>query len=305
MYWPSNVRPTDAEENAYYEQKYPQKEKMADRFTSPEIDAAVAGIFKGRKAARFLVLPDMHIPQHDVPAVNAVMTYALHEKQNGVPFNGWIQIGDFQNFKGLSKHSEFDKIGLEGARVRKDTDAGNAFLDRIQSIIPDNGFLLEGNHDERLARWIKANPQFAGLGITVPELLRLDDRNIIWVPNWSEGKVLRIGKVVFVHGSIIRKHHAAGMMDKFQTCVVYGHAHDEQLFSAVSAADDNVRVAHCIGCLQDRRDYWEQFNGNRWQTAFADFTFFKDGGFSYVVHKIVDNRFSAGGRVFGPKGLIR
>lgn len=276
---------------------------MHDRFTSPEIERAIKGLFAKSSSVRMLVLPDLHIPQHDVPATNLVLNFAAHEKKHGVPFNGWIQIGDFQNFKGLSKHSEFDKIGLEGARIRKDTDAGNLFLDRLQAVVPGQGFLLQGNHDERLIRYVKANPLLDGLGLTVPELLRLDERNIIWIPNWSDGKVLRIGKATFVHGSIIRKHHAAGMMDKFQSCVFYGHVHDEQVYSAVSAADDTVRVAHSLCCLQDRRDYWEQFNGNRWQTGFGDFTFFRDGSFSYVVHKIVDNKMVSAGRTFTPKGI--
>ncbi len=276
------------------------------RFTSPELQKAQKAVFNDWNWTRYLVLPDIHIPQHDRKAVELVLNYARHERDNERPFQGFIQIGDFMNFKQLSKHSEFDKLSLEGARIRKDADAANAFLDELQEIIPPENpsFIIEGNHDYRIKRYIKENPLLADLGLSVPELLKLDIRGITWVPNWSEGKVLTIGNATFVHGSIIRKHHAAGMMDKFQTNIFYGHTHDIQQFSQTTAGESKIRVAQALGNLQDPEDYWEQYNGNRWQLAFADFTFFAKGGFSYTVHQIHDYKTVIAGEVFTKDGKL-
>jgi hypothetical protein len=67
------------------------------------------------------------------------------------------------------------------------------FLDRHQAIIRKNNpqakfIILEGNHEDRMTRYINANPACEKM-LEVPISLHLERRGIQWVPYWSEGKV--------------------------------------------------------------------------------------------------------------------
>lgn len=278
---------------------------MTDRFTTPAIRSFERGLFAaGKESARMLWLPDWHIPQHDRKATDLILNYAKHERKAGRGFDAWGQIGDLMNLHVLSRHNEYDKLTVEGLRLQNDFDIANYELDRLQAEIAGPGVALEGNHDHRLVKYLAAHPELIGTGLTIPEMLKFEERGILWVQNWEKGHVLRIGNATFVHGSIVRKHHAAGMMEKYQTNIFYGHVHDEQKYSVVTAAEDKTRVAHSIGTLQDKNSFWMPYNGNRWQLCFGDFTFFKSGGFSYTIYQIHDYRVAIGGKIFTPKGVI-
>jgi hypothetical protein len=212
-------------------------------------------------------------------------------------------LGDLMDLMVLSSHKKNDLLAIEGCRLQKDFDATNKRLDQLQALIDGPGFVIEGNHDFRIRRYLAAHPELVGSGLTIPEKLRFADRGITWVENWSRGIVLPIGKAIFVHGSTTCGNHAAAMMRKFNANCFYGHVHDLAMMSQITAGDAKVRVAQSLGGLQDEFTYWNPAHGNKWQLAFADFAFFRDGNFSYTVHQIHDYRTVIGGRTFTPKGI--
>jgi hypothetical protein len=62
--------------------------------------------------------------------------------------------------------------------------------------------LIEGNHDQRILRYIDAHPATEGM-LEVPIALELDRRGIDWIPFWSKGDVYKIDKATFGHGRYI------------------------------------------------------------------------------------------------------
>lgn len=277
---------------------------MVNPYQDQKVNAAVRELLSGKEVTNVLVIPDWHIPSHDKRATALLLKYADWRRKHGTAFNGWIQLGDLLDLNILSSHNKGDLLAVEGKRLDGDFKAANRVLDDLQAVVQGPGFVIEGNHEMRLTRYLGAHPELIGLGLTVPDKLKFEDRGVTWVPNWSKGIVLPVGKAVFVHGSTTTQNHASAMMRKFLQNVFYGHTHCIQMHSQITAGDAKVRVAQSLGGLQDELTYWSPANGNKWQLAFADFTFFKDGSFSYTVHQIHDYRVAIGGRIFTDKGVV-
>ena len=115
------------------------------------------------KIRRWIVLPDIHLPYHDRDSLAAV------EKMMGdYKFDGWLCLGDLMDFNVISNHNLNNLRVVEGQRIMSDYRIVNEFLDRHQAIIRKNNpkaqfVLIEGNHDQRILRYIDANPAVEGM----------------------------------------------------------------------------------------------------------------------------------------------
>jgi hypothetical protein len=156
--------------------------------------------------------------------------------------------------------------------------------------------LIQGN-EERVCRWLDANPSATGL--VEPEVvLRLKDRRIEWIPYWSTGEVLRIGKAM---SSMV----ATRMMDmpRSMRCVtvamfsmdtpIQSDAYSHELYGT-----DTTYIAQSLGCLC-KPMRWMQGKPDKWQQAFAVFEFMGDGEFGYSVVRIKNHGFVFDGKIYG------
>src|SRR5262245_50642950 len=108
---------------------------------------------------RVLVLPDIHVPLEDKRTMAAVEKYMADQQWNEV-----VYLGDFMDFNCISSHNKENLRAVQGQRIRKDYEAANVMLDRHQALAPLAKFtLIEGNHDERIERYIDANPAVEGM----------------------------------------------------------------------------------------------------------------------------------------------
>src|SRR5262245_65877354 len=97
-------------------------------------------------------------------------------------FDGWINIGDFLDFDCISSHNLNNLRAVENKRIFADYEAAATILDRHQTIIRKKNknarfVLIEGNHDERMERYINANPACEGM-LEVPVALELKRRGV-------------------------------------------------------------------------------------------------------------------------------
>lgn len=233
-----------------------------------------------------LVLPDLQVPYHDVESLAAVekvmRDYEWHEV---------IQLGDFMDLDCISTHNINKLRTIEGKTLKADFDVANRILDRWQRIRPKAKFvIIEGNHDERMLRYIDANPQLVGT-VEVPHLLHLDDRGIEWVPFWSKGQVYNIGNAYFVHGQYTNEHHAKKMVSRYGVNVFYGHTHDVMQFSLVLMGEDKTLTGQSLGCLCRYDQAYLQGKPTNWQQAFGTFHFYENGYFTSYVTRIFGHRF--------------
>lgn len=247
---------------------------------------------------RWIVLPDVHTPYEDGQSLLAVEKLMVDLR-----FDGYILIGDFMDFDCISAHNKNNLRAIAQKTVQKDYDRANIILDRHQKIIRANNkraefVYIEGNHENRVDRYIDANPAMEG-SVEVPLKLNLKARKFKWVPFWSKGEVYKVGKATFIHGRYTNDAHAKKHVHRYGCNVFYGHVHDVQCYSAEMLGEGNTLVGQSLGCLCLPQSYM-QGAPDKWQQAFGIFEFFPDGLFTYAVVRIFKHRFSYNGKVYTP-----
>jgi len=248
------------------------------------------------KVKRAIVLTDIHAPYEDKRSLAAV-----EKLMADLRFDWYLNLGDFIDLDCISHHNKNNLRAVEAKRLQLDYDHAGTILDRHQKLIRANNkdaefVVLEGNHENRIERYIDANPALEGM-VEVPTALEFGRRKIKWVPYWSRGTVFRIGKATFIHGKYGGEHHAKKHVQKFGCNIFYGHIHDVQCYSAEMLGKDNTLVGQSLGCLCLPQGYMRG-GPDKWQQAFAIFEFFPDGFFQYHVIRLFKHRFSYGGKVY-------
>lgn len=248
--------------------------------------------------ARWIVLPDMQVPFHDRRTLAAVEAYMDDHR-----WDGYINLGDFLDFRELSSFERENKRENKIAAIRRSYAAGNMVLDRHVDIVRRKNksakmVLIEGNHEFRIESYLDRHPEAEGL-VEVPVGLKLKERNIEWVPYWSQGRTYRIGNAYFGHGRYTNDHHAAKHARHYGVCFYYGHLHDIQVYTLVQHGPDKTIEAASLGCLCRYDQKYIQGSPTRWQQAFAVFYFFPDGYYQRFIVRIFKHRFiSPEGRVY-------
>jgi len=246
---------------------------------------------------RWIVLSDLQVPYQDDRSLAAVEKYMAAHR-----WDGYIQIGDFMDFDSISSFNKQAPRRKEGKRIFRDFETANAILDRHQRIIrkrnPKAEFvLLEGNHEERVERWLDENPEFDGF-FDVPRLLRLAERRIKWVRSWSRGEVFKVGKASFTHGLYTNQYHAKKMLDAEAASIFYGHTHDMMCIPRSRRDKEDLQVGQSLGCLCEMEQSYMKGKPSNWQQGFGVFHFLPDGTYTYYTPRIINHRF------VGPDGVL-
>jgi len=122
---------------------------------------------------RVAILNDLQIPFQDRKTVAAVERFLADFKPDLEIYNG--DIIDFYTI------SAFDQNPSRSFRLQDELDAGRRWLyGRAEANPGARKILIEGNHEDRLRRWLwRHGPELSGLRALTPEaLLGLDEANI-------------------------------------------------------------------------------------------------------------------------------
>jgi len=244
---------------------------------------------------KVIILPDIHFPHHDKKALSVVEKYLADEV-----WDEWICLGDLLDFSQISSFNKTALRKIEGETLRADYDLAGEFLDRHQKLVRKRNrkakfTLIEGNHEYRCEKYIDEHPQLRGL-LEVEHGLKLKERGIKWVRNWSKGEMHTIGKAMFAHGLYVGVNHAKKMLDTYGSSgksIIYGHTHDTMSQSRVSFGKHLDIMAQSLGslCLPEQ-DYIGKKPTN-WTQAFGVFYFHKGGDFNHYVVKLRKHSFFA------------
>ena len=108
-----------------------------------------------------LVIGDVHIAPGQSMDRARLLGMAINELEP----NRVIFIGDFLNFDSLSAWDKDKRKKMEGRRYQKDIDSGKKFLETMDNKVisgdPEYIF-IEGNHEDRLWRYLDGQPLFDG-----------------------------------------------------------------------------------------------------------------------------------------------
>jgi hypothetical protein len=248
------------------------------------------------KIQRWIVLPDPHIPVHDTKAVAAIESLMKDYR-----FDGWICLGDLMDFNCISSHNLNNLRAVEGQRIQSDYKIAAKFLDSQATILRKKTpaakmILLEGNHGQRILRYIDAHPQLEGM-IEIPNALELERRKIEWVPCWSKGDIYKVGKASFGHGRYISDGHAKKHVTVYGTSFFYGHTHSVDSYS-LTRHGSQTPIGQSLGHLCLPQAYM-QGTPDKWQTAFAVFDFLPSGEFQHQFIRINNHQFVYNNKIYG------
>lgn len=187
---------------------------------------------------------DIHAPYHDPRAVN-LACQIIREYKPDVIING----GDAQDYYTISRFSKDpDRVFLG---LQNEIDIFQEVQREINSAAPlAEKYLLIGNHEDRLRRFLWENSELATLrALELGNLMGLDKLGVEPLD-----KVF-VGDTQFTHGDIVRKHSgysAKGMLENqgYAGNIIMGHTHRMgQVFK--TRGDDVVVWGIEAGCLCD------------------------------------------------------
>lgn len=225
---------------------------------------------KSHKITRIMAWPDTHIPYHDEEAT-AVACRVLELVRPEVLVLG----GDINDCYAISEH---DKDPQREARLTAELDMTAAFYDSICDAGIQTVHVLEGNHEERLQRYIaRRAPAIADLVRTIPEYLRIHDRGWTWTPYRRH---MRIGRMHFAHDvGHAGKRALADSLASFGDNFVFFHTHRGGAAYTSTVGQRSRHVGLNCGWLGDFTsiDYMHAAKTRDWQHGFGWINMLPDG----------------------------
>lgn len=239
---------------------------------------------KNKGFKKYIILGDIHVPEQDDLAMNAVFKLMKNEK-----FDGIINIGDFMDFNSLSKFSKGKHKTLEGQRVKEDYIKANAMLDVFDELLPKNAekHFLTGNHEVRLNSWIEEFPMLDGL-FDFESCLKLKERGYKVYPH---NEIVKFGRLCVVHGIYCSANPAKVHATKLLSNVLCGHLHSPEMALIHSPAKEVSVVGYVNGCLCSMSPEYMQGKPSNWSQGISILYLLPDGQFDIVLIRIVKHKF--------------
>lgn len=208
-----------------------------------------------------LIVPDAHIPHHDKRAWALMMKVGRALKPDLV-----VTIGDLADFYAVSFHSKDPQLST---RLKNEVSAVNAALDELDSLGASDKIFIEGNHCDRLVRYLRdrAPALFEMTGISA--LFNLKGRGWEYVPY---RKHARRGKLYFTHDvGQSGKYANYAALAAFELSVVTGHSH-RLAYAVEGDITGRRKAAACFGWLGDitKIDYMSRAKATKeWALGFG------------------------------------
>jgi len=225
---------------------------------------------------RLFIVSDVHSPFTDERAWRLVMD-ALADFKPDV----FVSLGDFMDCFSVSSYSKDPSRALS---LKDEVETAARMLDEIDERAQGaRRIYCNGNHEDRLQRYLQDKaPELFSL-IDISKLLRLEDRGWEFVPYKQFAK---LGKLHLTHDvGAAGKYAVYRAMDAFQSPVITGHVHRLAYIVEGDATGDS-RVSAMFGWLGDiaQVDYMHRIKAQRdWAHGFGYGYVNPATGYAYLV----------------------
>jgi len=239
------------------------------------------------KFERVVFIGDFHIPFHDYALFSLFLKFLKFFK----PHKLFI-LGDLLDCYSISN---FDKDPKRIASLQEEVDLGIGIIERIQQYVKDITF-LEGNHEARLEKHLRRNPELFGLRcLKIESLLGLPEKHI---PYYSYlHPPIRYHKLKIHHSFIIRKHSgwtAKANFERYGGCGIIGHAHRSGSFVVRNMEGTFGWYENPCMCSLDA----EYLDFTNWTQGFSIAYFSKKDLFHLEQVPVIKHKFIFNGRLF-------
>lgn len=209
---------------------------------------------------KILIVPDVHAPYHDDRAFRVMLEVAKDFKPDTV-----VVLGDLLDCYTVSAHSKDPRRKL---RLQDEAAEARVLLGQLKALGARCNIFIEGNHEDRLDRYMRERaPELYGV-VSIAELLNLKKEG--W-QHYGYGQHVRLGKLYCLHDAgFFGKYATHATASAFQGNAVFGHSHRlGAVYSGTMRGDHHVCVN--AGWLGDvtKADYMHQSEQRDWQLGFA------------------------------------
>lgn len=236
-----------------------------------------------KSVTKLLILCDIHLPYHDLRALEVALEYGKKEGIDGILING-----DLLDFYQLSR---FDKDPRK-RHLSGELDMARQFFDYLRQEFECPIYYKLGNHCERYEKY---------LSVKAPELLDIQEFRLEILLQLGEKRVTLIDdKRIIKHDSldILHGHEffgapsqavnpARGIFLKTMESCVIGHLHKSSSHTEMSMGGRLIST-HSIGCLCDLTPEYARIN--KWNHGFAINELHKGGGYSFHNKRILSGK---------------
>lgn len=260
-----------------FQRKYTDPKHITDKWVGLQMPEGDLNDYRSfnLSAKKVGLLFDIHIPYHNLKALNIAIGYLLKCKVDTIVLGG--------DLLDCYQLSDFEKDPRERS-FKYEIDTAKVFFRELRKRFKGRVIYLEGNHDYRVERFFRQRaPELLGIeAITLPELLELRKFNIEWVNN---KRIIRLGKLNIVHGHEFGRsvfspvNPARGFYMRAKCNVIGGHHHQTSAHTE-NDIEGNVTGAWSVGCLSDLHPKYMPLN--KWNLGFALVEMKPKGNF--VVH---------------------
>lgn len=257
-----------------------------------QVTAMIREERKERGLKQAIYISDVHVPFHDKKANNAVKEFIREQQPDYLIYGG--DIVDFYSVSRFDKDPE-RKFGLQDELTQ-----GIIYMTGMNEAAGDaKKYFLEGNHENRIRKYLSKNPELAGLdALSVEALLNLKQLGISFVP-YDKGLLLH--DFLFKHGTRVNMHTAKAEVDLENISGMSGHIHRIQTYGKTDRHGHHVW--HTVGHLSDveQVDYMNQQVPN-WQQGFGVVEFnSRNNTYEATQVEVRNGKFQFQGKVYKGK----
>lgn len=241
-----------------YEETFRQNGKAG--FKLPQADTRRPKPYK-LIDGKWLILSDIHIPYHNVEALETALSYGEEQGMQHILLNG--DTCDFYNCSSYQKDPEERNLANELYKTRQ-------LLAHIRDRFPNGRIVYKiGNHEDRWQRYLM---------IKAPELIGCSEfemRTLLDFNKWGVDEVLSMQKIkagkhlTILHGHEVRNtgvFPARTLLQRTKVCSIAGHNHRTSTYGE-KTADNKYLYSWTLGCLCDMTP--EYMPINQWNHGFA------------------------------------
>jgi len=209
-----------------------------------------------------LVASDCHRPFHCRKAWAIFTALVEQEKPKYIVLNG-----DYVDFYALSRH---DKDPARIVQFEYELTVAREGLRELEQLAPQAKLIyIDGNHEDRLRRYLWTKAPELSASITTPGLLDLSRwTHVGYKKHW------RLGKMHYTHDvGATGRQAVARALDTYQHCVTTGHSHRFQTIVEGNAlGESKVSASYGHMCDVDQVDYMHEAKAKKdWAVGFGVF----------------------------------
>ena len=217
-----------------------------------------------KKDGIVIVLSCLHIPAHDVKALNAILSFCKDYKHL---ITGFVLLGDTLDLNSLSGHDKGKEVKYTLGYEYK---VANEVLNQIDAVLPTNcrKTFIWGNHCARYSTYLNNidNKKIADALPSPTVALNLKDRGYEVYENWKED-FIKLGQYQLFHGIYCGSNPSKQHLDKLRSGCIFGHTH------RTGEYEDSIGHAINVGHLADINNevfsYVSRIEKQSWSQGFA------------------------------------